>query len=162
MSMILHDWNLDRKLHLIQSAYDALPAGGALISIEPLIDDARRTDAFGLLMSLNMLIEFGDAFGYTGRDFTTWCQQVGFQHSRDTPTSRCRHRSNRTQIARMICDLTMPIRSDCAQPATVSPISSSTVTGEATPTPAPTLLIDRCARRGTVPAPAGSVCGLRS
>ena len=80
MSMILHDWNLDRKLHLIRSAYNALPAGGALISIEPLIDDARRTDAFGLLMSLNMLIEFGDAFGYTGRDFTYWCQQVGFQH----------------------------------------------------------------------------------
>ena len=51
-----------------------------MISIEPLIDDARRTDAFGLLMSLNMLIEFGDAFGYTGRDFTSWCQQVGFQH----------------------------------------------------------------------------------
>ena len=70
---------MDRKLHLIQSAYDALPAGGALISIEPLIDDARRTDAFGLLMSLNMLIEFGDAFGYTGRDFTSWCQQVGFR-----------------------------------------------------------------------------------
>ena len=79
MSMILHDWNLDRKLHLIQAAYDALPAGGILIAVDPLIDDARRTDAFGLLMSLNMLIEFGDAFGYTGHDFTTWCHQAGFQ-----------------------------------------------------------------------------------
>jgi predicted O-methyltransferase YrrM len=79
MSMILHDWSLERKLHLIQAAYEALPAGGVLIAVDPLIDDARRTDAFGLLMSLNMLIEFGDAFGYTGRDFTTWCQHVGFQ-----------------------------------------------------------------------------------
>lgn len=49
-----------------------------MITIDAFIDDARRTDAFGLLMSLNMLIEFGDAFGYTARDFTTWCQQVGF------------------------------------------------------------------------------------
>ena len=71
MSMILHDWKLDRKLHLIQAAYDALPAGGVLITVDPLIDDARRTDAFGLLMSLNMLIEFGDAFGYTRREFAS-------------------------------------------------------------------------------------------
>ena len=42
---------------------------GALIVIENLIDDARRENAFGLLMSLNMLIEFGDAFDYTGADF---------------------------------------------------------------------------------------------
>lgn len=78
MSMILHDWNLEKKMLLIRAAYEALPPGGALISIEPLIDDARRADAFGLLMSLNMLIEFGDAFGFTGNDFATWCAQVGF------------------------------------------------------------------------------------
>ena len=86
MSLILHDWNHDRKLHLIQSAYDALPAGGALIIIEPLIDDARRTNAFGLLMSLNMLIEFGDAFGFTGRGiWQQWCHQVGFKHTEMLP-----------------------------------------------------------------------------
>ena len=33
----------------------------------------------GLLMSLNMLIEFGDAFGYTGADFRSWCGEVGFR-----------------------------------------------------------------------------------
>lgn len=79
MGLILHDWNLDRKLHLIGSAYDALPDGGALIVIENLIDDARRENAFGLLMSLNMLIEFGDAFDYTGADFAGWCKQIGFR-----------------------------------------------------------------------------------
>jgi predicted O-methyltransferase YrrM len=78
MGLILHDWNLDRKLHLIRSAYDALPAGGALIVIENLIDDARRENAFGLMMSLNMLIEFGDAFDYTGADFAGWCRDAGF------------------------------------------------------------------------------------
>lgn len=79
MGMILHDWNLDRKMQLIRSAYEALPEGGAFIIIESLIDDARRENAFGLMMSLNMLVEFGDAFDFTGRDFSGWCQEVGFR-----------------------------------------------------------------------------------
>jgi SAM-dependent methyltransferase len=79
MGLILHDWNLDRKMHLIRAAYDALPEGGAFIIIENLIDDARRENAFGLMMSLNMLIEFGDAFDFTGSDFAGWCREAGFQ-----------------------------------------------------------------------------------
>jgi hypothetical protein len=79
MGMILHDWNLEKKMHLIRSAYEALPAGGALVAIEALIDDARRENIQGLLMSLNMLIEFGDAFDYTGADFRQWCSEVGFK-----------------------------------------------------------------------------------
>jgi hypothetical protein len=79
MGMILHDWNLEKKMHLIRSAYDALPPGGALVAIEALIDDARRENVQGLLMSLNMLIEFGDAFDYSGADFRHWCGEVGFK-----------------------------------------------------------------------------------
>jgi hypothetical protein len=30
-------------------------------------------------MSLNMLIEFGDAFDYTAADFRKWCSEVGFR-----------------------------------------------------------------------------------
>jgi hypothetical protein len=78
MGMILHDWNLEKKQHLIRLAYEALPPGGAFIAIENLIDDARRENAFGLMMSLNMLIEFGDAFDFTGADFWSWCRAVGF------------------------------------------------------------------------------------
>ena len=78
MGMILHDWNLEKKMRLIRSAYDALPPGGALVAIEALIDDARRENLQGLLMSLNMLIEFGDAFDYSGADFRRWCSEVGF------------------------------------------------------------------------------------
>lgn len=78
MGLILHDWNLDRKRQLIQSAYDALPAGGALIAVEHLIDDERRENVFGLMMSLNMLIEFGDAFDFTGADYRVWCEDAGF------------------------------------------------------------------------------------
>ena len=79
MGMILHDWNLEKKMHLIRLAYDALPPGGALVAIEALIDDGRRENVQGLLMSLNMLIEFGDAFDYSGSDFKKWCSEVGFK-----------------------------------------------------------------------------------
>ena len=79
MGMILHDWNLEKKRVLVQKAYDALPEGGAFVVIEALIDDERRKNAFGLLMSLNMLIEFGDAADFTAADFRGWCQEVGFR-----------------------------------------------------------------------------------
>jgi hypothetical protein len=81
MGMILHDWNLAHKKMLIAKAYRALPVGGALIAIENIIDDQRRKNAFGLLMSLNMLIEFGDAFDFTGADFAGWCQEAGFRRT---------------------------------------------------------------------------------
>ena len=99
MGLILHDWNLDRKMHLIRSAYDALPEGGAFIVIENLIDDARRENAFGLMMSLNMLIEFGDAFDYTGSDFAGWCREVGFRDVEILPLTGPGQRRHRLQVA---------------------------------------------------------------
>jgi hypothetical protein len=85
MGLILHDWDLEDKRKLIAAAYDALPEGGAYIVIENLIDDARRENAFGLLMSLNMLIEFGEAFDFTGADFAGWCKDAGFRETEVLP-----------------------------------------------------------------------------
>jgi hypothetical protein len=85
MGLILHDWNLEKKLHLVRAAYEALPEGGVFIVVENLIDDARRENAFGLMMSLNMLIEFGDAFDYTGADFARWCHEAGFRRVETMP-----------------------------------------------------------------------------
>ncbi len=79
MGNILHDWDLETKMLLIRKAYAALPEGGAFIAIENIIDDERRENAFGLLMSLNMLIETGGGFDYTGADFKRWCSEVGFK-----------------------------------------------------------------------------------
>ena len=85
MGMILHDWNLEHKKMLIAKAYRALPEGGAFVAIENIIDDERRRNAFGLLMSLNMLIEFGDAFDFTGADFAGWCLEAGFRRCEVLP-----------------------------------------------------------------------------
>jgi hypothetical protein len=81
MGHILHDWNLEEKLMLLRKAYDALPAGGAVIVHEALIDDARRQNAFGLLMSLNMLIETHGGFDFTGADCRKWMKDVGFKRT---------------------------------------------------------------------------------
>jgi O-methyltransferase domain/Dimerisation domain len=82
MGHILHDWNLDEKRMLLEKAYKALPDGGALIVFEALIDDERRQNAFGLLMSLNMLIETPGGFDYTGKDCSEWMRAAGFRETR--------------------------------------------------------------------------------
>lgn len=85
MGHILHDWNLPKKMQLLRKAYDALPAGGALIVYEAIIDDERRQNSFGLLMSLNMLIETDGGFDYTGADCSGWMREVGFRETRVEP-----------------------------------------------------------------------------
>lgn len=81
LGRILHDWGLEEKLTLLRKAYQALPDGGALIVYETIIDDERRENSFGLLMSLNMLIETQDGFDYTGAECREWMADVGFHDS---------------------------------------------------------------------------------
>jgi hypothetical protein len=47
-----------------------------------MIDDARRENAFGLLMSLNMLIETPGGFDYTAADCIGWMRDAGFRDLR--------------------------------------------------------------------------------
>ena len=82
MGHILHDWNLEEKRMLIRKAYEALPEGGAFIAYDAIIDDDRKKNAFGLLMSLNMLIETPGGFDFTGADCTGWMKEAGFRETR--------------------------------------------------------------------------------
>jgi O-methyltransferase domain/Dimerisation domain len=81
MGMILHDWNLDSKRLLLKKAYDALPVGGALIVYEHLIDDERRKNVAGFLISLMMLLESQGGFDYTGADCQGWMREAGFKET---------------------------------------------------------------------------------
>jgi len=85
MGHILHDWDLSQKRMLLEKAYAALSKGGALIVYESIIDDARRQNAFGLLMSLNMLIESTGGFDFTGADCQAWMRDAGFSQTRVEP-----------------------------------------------------------------------------
>jgi len=81
MGHILHDWSLQEKITLLRKAYQALPDGGALIVYESIIDDDRRANTFGLLMSVNMLIETQAGFDYTAADCRSWMTDIGFGDS---------------------------------------------------------------------------------
>ena len=85
MGHILHDWNLEQKLELLRKCHAALPHGGCLIVYDAVIDDERRKNAFGLLMSLNMLIETPGGFDYTGAQCCSWMKEVGFTEVRVEP-----------------------------------------------------------------------------
>ena len=85
MGNILHDWNEETKLMLMQKAYDALPIGGAFIAVENIIDNERKSNSFGLMMSLNMLIETGEGFDYTFNDFNSWAKKIGFKTIQSIP-----------------------------------------------------------------------------
>ena len=81
MGHVLHDWSLDEKRMLIAKAHAALPDGGALIVYEAIIDDDRSQNVFGLLMSLNMLIETEGGFDYTAADCIGWMTDAGFTNA---------------------------------------------------------------------------------
>lgn len=81
MGHILHDWDLEQKRMLLAKAHAALPDGGRLIVYDAIIDDERRQNAFGLLMSLNMLIETNGGFDYTGADCIGWMKEAGFREA---------------------------------------------------------------------------------
>ncbi|MEV5596386.1 methyltransferase [Streptomyces sp. NPDC052496] len=84
-SQILHDWDLDTKRMLLRKAYDALPDGGAVVIADALIDDERRHNTFGLLMSLHMLVQSPGGFDYTGADGIGWLREAGFRDCRVQP-----------------------------------------------------------------------------
>lgn len=81
MGNILHDWDEDKKIFLMKQAYDALPEGGAFVAIENVIDEDRRKNLFGLMMSLNMLVGTGSGFDYTFSDFNKWAKIAGFRNT---------------------------------------------------------------------------------
>ena len=85
MGNILHDWSEEEKIALMKKAYDTLPADGAFVAIENVIDDERNKNAFGLMMSLNMLIETSHGFDYTFADFNRWAKQCGFSRTELIP-----------------------------------------------------------------------------
>ena len=75
---ILHDWGRAEKNEILGKVADAVNDGGAIIVYDTMIDDERRENAMGLLMSLNMLVETPDGFDYTHGACKEWLRDVGF------------------------------------------------------------------------------------
>ena len=98
MGHILHDWDMEQKRELLAKAYGALPDGGALIVYEALIDDDRRENAFGLLMSLNMLIETRGGLRLHGCRLPRWMREAGFSETLRGAPRRARLDGRRDQV----------------------------------------------------------------
>jgi hypothetical protein len=81
MGMVLHNWSTERQVFLVRRAWEALASGGAFVVVENLIDDERRENVFGLMMSLNMLVSCGNATDFTGKELAEWCRSAGFQRT---------------------------------------------------------------------------------
>ena len=82
MGHILHDWDLAEKKMVLRKAHEAVPERGAVVIYDAVIDDDRSKNAFGLLMSLNMLIETPGGFDYSGADCQAWLREAGFRETR--------------------------------------------------------------------------------
>lgn len=85
MGNILHGFDEPGKQRVIGKAYDAVKDGGVFIAIENVIDNERRKNTLGMLMSLNMLIENGDGFDYSQQDFERWTTAAGFRKTEVIP-----------------------------------------------------------------------------
>lgn len=85
MGNILHDWGTADKRMLIKKAYDALPEGGSFVVIENIIDDDRKVNAFGMMMSLHMLVETEEGYDFSGADFDDLAKEAGFRETRVMP-----------------------------------------------------------------------------
>jgi hypothetical protein len=85
MGNILHGMNEEDKQRTVDKIFGSLHDKGVFIAIENIIDDNRKENVFGLLMSLNMLIENGDAFDYTPSDFKRWTKKAGFSRTEFIP-----------------------------------------------------------------------------
>jgi hypothetical protein len=78
MGHILHDWDVATRRALIEKCLAALPKGGRLVVYDMMLDDERRRNTAGLLMSLNMLIETPGGSEYTGAECIGWMRETGF------------------------------------------------------------------------------------
>jgi hypothetical protein len=85
LGRVLHDWDLPARRLLLNKAYEALSAGGALIVHETFIDERRRSRAHSLLASLNMLIQTDGGSEFTARECMTWMREAGFGKTRVVP-----------------------------------------------------------------------------
>jgi hypothetical protein len=85
MGNILHGMDENGKQEMVNKVYKTLPENGVFMTIENIIDEERKENPFGLMMSLNMLIENGDAFDYMFSDFERWAKNAGFQRTEIIP-----------------------------------------------------------------------------
>jgi acetylserotonin N-methyltransferase len=74
---ILHDWTEDKIQHLLRKIYDRLPAGGALLIAEKLLNEDKTGPPWAALQSVNMLL-VTEGKERSLEEYTTLLKAAGF------------------------------------------------------------------------------------
>ena len=78
LSWILHDWDDERCLLLLQKCFAALPSGGTIMVLEKLLNDELNGPLWPALMSLNMLVATVGGRERTVREYCQLLTSAGF------------------------------------------------------------------------------------
>lgn len=86
MKSILHDWPDDRAVRILRHCRAALPPGGCVLILEPVLPEIVRADDDGstYLSDLNMLVNVGGR-ERTRKDFEALCEAAGLSLTSVTP-----------------------------------------------------------------------------
>ncbi|MGW0470775.1 methyltransferase [Streptomyces coeruleorubidus] len=86
MKSILHDWPDDRAVRILRHCRAALPPGGRVLILEPVLPEIVRADDDGstYLSDLNMLVNVGGR-ERTRKDFEALCEAAGLSLTSVTP-----------------------------------------------------------------------------
>src|SRR5262249_6351777 len=86
MGRILHDWTEEKCLALLRRVFDRLPAGGALLIAEKMLDDDKRGPVWAQMQNLGMLL-YTEGRERTLGEYEALLGQVGFAEVRAARTS---------------------------------------------------------------------------
>jgi hypothetical protein len=75
---VLHDWSAEQRRTLIRKAYEALPAQGALILYDPMLDE-ERTRPDNLLLSLSMILTSPGGNESPPSEYKGYLEEAGFK-----------------------------------------------------------------------------------
>jgi SAM-dependent methyltransferase len=78
LSHILHDWDVEQRKELLRKAFAAVNPGGAVLVLDTMIDDERKSRGHALLFSLDMLLFSPGGSEYTFGELTGWLAEAGF------------------------------------------------------------------------------------
>lgn len=85
LGWVLHDWSVATQLDLLRKCFEALPAGGALLATETLMDDSGDGPLLAALLSLDMLVSTDGGGESTGAEMLERFRAVGFVNVRIQP-----------------------------------------------------------------------------
>jgi len=85
LANVLHDFSPERAQEILRRVHDALPAGGRLLILEIVPDDARRGPPLAVAFSVAMIVNTAGGDAHTVPQYRGWLEAAGFAGVTVTP-----------------------------------------------------------------------------